>query len=103
MRRVDQLGGNSVFHGLCEQKILLHRLFQEYVHCLYHSCWILVLQATDNIEYIVYGEYESDPFWYIENPNLVFPGFLFTSVITLIIIWPMAYFIRSIPGFSQVL
>ena len=67
------------------------------------KCWILVLQATDNIEYIVHGEYESDPFWYIENPNLVFPGFLFTSVITLIIIWPMAYFIRSIPGFSQVL
>ena len=36
--RVDQFGRNSVFHGLCEQKINLRRLlFQEYVHCLYHS------------------------------------------------------------------
>ena len=66
------------------------------------KCWVLVLQATDNIEYI--NATDSDPaFWYIENGNLAIPGFLFTSVITLIIIWPMAYAICSIPGFSQVL
>ena len=66
------------------------------------KCWILVLEATDNVEYI--NATDSDPaYWYIENGNLALPGFLFTSVITLIIIWPMAYSIRSIPGFSQVL
>jgi len=63
------------------------------------KCCILILQATDIIEYI------TDPsgHWYIANANFLSPRWVFTSAMTLLIVWPMAYGIRSIPGFSQVL
>lgn len=60
------------------------------------KCWLLILEATNNAVYV-------DNSWEIENGNLVFPCFLLVSAITLIITWPLAYAIRSIPGFSQVL
>jgi len=68
------------------------------------KCWILVLEATNNIVYVdneaqgIAGIY-----YYIENSSLVLPGFLFVAVVGLIITWPLAYAIRSIPGFSKVL
>ena len=40
---------------------------------------------------------------YISNGNLIFPGWLLLATITTVIVWPLAYAIRSIPGFSQVL
>merc|ERR1711937_225109 len=42
-------------------------------------------------------------FYYIEDPNYYFAAFVFVGVVANIITWPLAYGIRSIPGFSQVL
>merc|ERR1712196_4561 len=42
-------------------------------------------------------------FYYIEDPNYWFAAFVFVAVVANIITWPLAYGIRSIPGFSQVL
>ena len=58
--------------------------------------WILVLKATNNVTI------ESQTYTYT-NGNLILPGFIFVSMLTMIIIWPLSYGIRSIPGFSQVL
>lgn len=61
--------------------------------------WLLVLQATGNVEYII-----SDNNYELSNPNWQIPaGFFFASIIALVIIWPMAYAICSIPGFNRVL
>ncbi|KAL9184295.1 hypothetical protein ACHAXT_002381 [Thalassiosira profunda] len=60
------------------------------------KCLFLILDATGNVEY-------TDSMAYITNNNLVFPGWLLVSAISTIIVWPLAYAIRSIPGFSQVL
>jgi len=57
---------------------------------------VKIFDATGNIEYI-------DGAPYISNDNLIFPGWLLCCVITLAIVWPLSYAIRSIPGFSQVL
>jgi len=54
------------------------------------KCWKLILEAS-GIESVD------------GNTILPYAGFLFTSAIALIIVWPLAYCIRSIPGFSQVL
>merc|ERR1712238_332308 len=58
--------------------------------------WILVLEATNNVTIA------SQAFYY-NNGNLILPGFIFESMLTLILIWPLSYGIRSIPGFSKVL
>ena len=57
---------------------------------------VRIFDATGNIEYV-----NGAP--YISNDNLIFPGWLLCCVITLSIVWPLSYAIRSIPGFSQVL
>jgi len=44
-----------------------------------------------------------DPNYYIIGANYWFAGFVFVAVVTNVITWPLAYGIRSIPGFSQVL
>merc|ERR1711937_274270 len=44
-----------------------------------------------------------DPNYYIIGPSYWFAGFVFVAVVTNVITWPLAYGIRSIPGFSQVL
>lgn len=69
------------------------------------KCWLLILEATNNVVYVDNraSEGPASIYWYIENGNLVFPGFLLISAVAMIITWPMAYAIRSIPGFSQVL
>lgn len=60
------------------------------------SQWIWVLLITKvNGAVVVDGV--------VTNPNLYFPAFLFNSVLGLLITWPLAYSICSIPGFSQVL
>merc|ERR1711937_707954 len=54
--------------------------------------------------HMVWLEMESGgEFYYIEDPNYFFAAFVFVAVVTTIITWPLAYGIRSIPGFSQVL
>ena len=58
---------------------------------------VRIFDATGNIEYADNGA----P--YISNDNLIFPAWLLCCVITLAIVWPLSYAIRSIPGFSQVL
>lgn len=64
-------------------------------------CWFWVLQSIDGIamttneDGTIYYEYT--------NANLIIPGFLLVASITMIILWPLAYGIRSIPGFSKVL
>ena len=66
------------------------------------KCFLLILDATGNLEYLDPSN-PSIENAYIANPNLVFPGWLLISVIALVIDWPLAYAIHSIPGFSQVL
>lgn len=61
----------------------------------------LILEATGNVAYK--DDSTSIASMYITNPNLIFPGWLLISGITLLIDWPLAYAIRSIPGFSEVL
>lgn len=63
-------------------------------------CVLWILDATGNVAYD--GEPSLDSM-YITNDNLIFPSWLLVSTITLLIVWPMAYAIRSIPGFSKVL
>jgi len=54
--------------------------------------------------HIVWLEMEGvGEFYYIEDPNYFFAAFVFVAVVANIITWPLAYGIRSIPGFSQVL
>jgi len=58
-------------------------------------------EATGHIEWV---EMEGvGEFYYIEDPNYFFAAFVFVAVVANIITWPLAYGIRSIPGFSQVL
>jgi len=61
------------------------------------KCVVLIFNATGNILYL------NDGSPHITNDNLIFPGWLILATITLAITWPLAYAIRSIPGFSQVL
>jgi len=61
----------------------------------------VILEATGNVAYR--DGSTSIASMYITNPNLIFPGWLLISGITLLINWPLAYAIRSIPGFSKVL
>merc|ERR1712157_168289 len=78
------------------------------------KCWILILEATNNIKYVDdetddddskgrFGQGMHNYYYYIENGTLVYTGFLFVALVTLMITWPTAYCIRSIPGFSKVL
>merc|ERR1712224_186832 len=68
------------------------------------KCWILILEANNSIEYVDKEEQGfKGIYYYIENGNLVYLGFLFVSLGALMITWPMAYCIRSIPGFSKIL
>jgi hypothetical protein len=66
---------------------------------------VKIFDATGNIEYIEgaspYDVNGASP--YISNDNLILVGWLLCCVITLSIVWPLSYAIRSIPGFSQVL
>merc|ERR1711907_432771 len=58
-------------------------------------------EATGHIEWV---EMEGvGEFYSIEDPNYFFAAFVFVAVMANIITWPLAYGIRSIPGFSQVL
>jgi len=56
--------------------------------------WIAMLKSIDSVE--MYGNL-------FVNPNLYFPSFLFMAFFGLLLTWPLAYGIVSIPGFSQVL
>ena len=82
---------------------ILHMVFPLQVAT---KCWILILEATNNIKYVDdnngRGGFEGI-YYYIENGFLVYIGFLFVALVTLMITWPTAYCIRSIPGFSKVL
>ena len=62
--------------------------------------WVLVLKATNNLDV---GSQDGTGTYSYTNGNLIVPGFIFVSMLTLIIIWPLSYGIRSIPGFSKVL
>jgi len=66
---------------------------------------VKIFDATGNIEYIEgaspYDVDGASP--YISNDNLILVGWLLCCVVTLVIVWPLSYAIRSIPGFSQVL
>merc|ERR1712224_91294 len=63
--------------------------------------WILILKSTNNLEV---GKNDVGKVTYsYSDENLVFPGWLFVSTVTMIVIWPLSYLIRSIPGFSEVL
>jgi len=62
--------------------------------------WFLVLKATNNMNI---ETNDGTVTYSYTNGNLVLPGWIFVSTLTLIIIWPLSYGIRSIPGFSKVL
>jgi hypothetical protein len=62
--------------------------------------WVLVLKATNNLDV---GSQDGIGTYSYTNGNLIVPGFIFVSMLTLIIIWPLSYGIRSIPEFSKVL
>ena len=61
----------------------------------------VILEATGNVAYM--DDTTSNWSMYITNSNLIFPGWLLVCVITLLIDWPLAYAVRSIPGFLEVL
>jgi len=95
------------------KKYFCTRFFSEAMYTAYiiHSvfpilvgerCFLSILDATGNLKYLDPSN-PSIANAYIANPNLVFPGWLLISAIALVITWPLAYAIRSIPGFSQVL
>lgn len=63
----------------------------------------LILNKTGNIAYDSSGGDDPYDTIYTTNGHLLFPGWLLVSAITLLIVWPLAFAIRSIPGFSQVL
>lgn len=69
------------------------------------KCYILLLEATNNIEYVdTEGSgFNDNAYYYIENGNLIYPGFLLIAIVALVITWPVAYGIRSIRGVSKVL
>jgi len=59
--------------------------------------YTLVLNASGvNLEFV-------DNVAQVSSGGIIFGGWLFISVVTLLICWPSAYLIYSIPGFSQVL
>lgn len=62
--------------------------------------WFLVLKATNNMNI---EETNDGTVTYSYTNGLVLPGWIFVSTLTLIILWPLSYGIRSIPGFSKVL
>jgi hypothetical protein len=63
--------------------------------------WVLILKSTNNVE--EQWSNENGLYFTYNNDNLVLPGFLFVSIVVMIIIWPLSYGIRSVPGFSKVL
>ena len=101
------------FMDYANKKYFCTRFFSEAMYTAYiiqqlfpilvgSKCFLLILDATGNLEYLDPSN-PSIENAYIANPNLVFPGWLLISVIALVIDWPLAYAIHSIPGFSQVL
>ena len=63
---------------------------------------LVISEPTGNV---AYNSDDATGNWsmYITNSNLIFPGWLLVCVIALLIDWPLAYAVRSIPGFSEVL
>lgn len=61
---------------------------------------VLVFELTGNMKYVVGWE---GGYYYITNPNMTIPAFLFVFVLTMIYSWPVSYGICSLPGFDQVL
>lgn len=64
-------------------------------------CWFWVLQSINGI--VMTTNDDGTIRYEYTNANLIIPGFLMVGAITMIILWPLAYGIRSIPGFSRVL
>lgn len=64
-------------------------------------CWVWVLQSINGI--VMTTNDDGTIRYEYNNVNLMIPGFLMVGAITMIILWPLAYGIRSIPGFSRVL
>jgi len=64
-------------------------------------CLFWVLRSIDGIE--VTTNDDGTVHYAYTNINLMIPGFIMVATITMIILWPLAYGIRSIPGFSKVL
>ena len=61
----------------------------------------VMLEGTGNI--VHRDETENLDSMSITNENLLVPCYFLVAAITLIIDWPLAYLIQSIPGFSEVL
>jgi len=64
-------------------------------------CWFWVLKSTDGVE--ITTNQDGTISYAYTNLNMILPGFFMVAAITMILLWPLAYGIRSIPGFSKVL
>mmetsp|Transcript_14752 Transcript_14752/g.37110 ORF Transcript_14752/g.37110 Transcript_14752/m.37110 type:complete len:571 (-) Transcript_14752:83-1795(-) len=60
----------------------------------------LLFEATNNL---VGPEFADGRIVYTIPANMAIPAFLFMVAFTMLVTWPLAYGIRSIPGFSKVL
>merc|ERR1711865_703551 len=59
------------------------------------KCWQLIANASGLLDDAGTGE--------AATGGIIVAGFLFSFALSQLIVWPLAYAIRSIPGFSQVL
>jgi glucan biosynthesis protein C len=66
---------------------------------LAYKFWVMIVDRVGSLE----KGYEGGSWYFVTNENLLIPGYLFVGAVTMILIWPLSYGIRSIPGFSQVL
>jgi len=78
-------------------------IFQRIPIAIGMKLWVIIMQTTGYITDENPGPFMEPGSYYIQQEYAVFLGILFLSIFSMVVVWPMAYGIRSIPGFSNVL
>jgi len=78
-------------------------IFQRIPIAIGMKLWVIIMQTTGYITDENPGPFLEPGSYYIQQEYAVFLGCLFLSIFSMVVVWPMAYGIRSIPGFSNVL
>ena len=104
-------GSDCFLHGSLQQEVWCTPFFSKAMYTAYIlqtvpvmiglKVLFVILEATGNVAYN--DDTAGNWSMYITNSNLIFPSWLLVCVIALLIDWPLAYAVRSIPGFSEVL
>jgi len=85
----------------CSQAAYTVYIIHPWVVILVQLSWLSILRALDvNVTVWSPGEF------FIESSRyqaLTWLGFVYTSVVTTVIIWPLSYGLSKLPGFNQVL